>query len=175
MVVANCMTKPDDYLLFGKIMKQLIALGPVLGFAVPAFAQTKEGAVDPQTMAQLDGLSKQFASAIESNDPAKMMDVFAADAVFVTSKGPLHGQKEIQQYFADLFKGVHVDDHWSQVDADSVKFIGPDKVWRNAEWCNTLTLPDGKTKCVEGFWSAVEVRDGDSWKHQMLTVNLIPR
>jgi uncharacterized protein (TIGR02246 family) len=175
MVIANCTIKPYDYLLFGEIMKQLIALGLVLGFAVPAFAQTKERSVDPQTMAQLDGLTKQFALAIESNDPAQMTGVFATDAVYVTNKGPLHGQEEIQLYFADLFKGIHVDNHWSQVDADSVKFVGPDKVWRNGEWCNTLTLPDGKTKCVEGFWSAVEVRDGDNWKHQMLTVNLIPR
>jgi ketosteroid isomerase-like protein len=35
-----------------------------------------------------------------------MSTVFAKDAVFVTSKGPLHGQEEIQNYFADLFKNV---------------------------------------------------------------------
>jgi uncharacterized protein (TIGR02246 family) len=153
----------------------LIILGLALYFVVPAFAQIKEETVDPQTKAQLDEFTKKFASALESNDAAQMAGVFAADAIYVTNKGPLHGQAEIQQYFADLFKGVHVDNHWAQVDANSVKFVGPDKVWRNGEWCNSVQLPNGDKKTVEGFWSAVEVRDGDTWKHQMLTVNLVPR
>jgi hypothetical protein len=52
MVVANCMTKPDDYLLFGKIMKQLIALGLVLGFAVPALPMRSSSPVRDLYMAR---------------------------------------------------------------------------------------------------------------------------
>jgi hypothetical protein len=72
-------------------------IGLTIGFVMPAFAQTKESlnppqTIDPQTKVQLDGLTKQFAAAIESNDATQMSNVFAKDAVFVTSKGPLHGQ-----------------------------------------------------------------------------------
>ena len=155
-------------------MRLLITLvGLAIGFVMPAFAQTKE-TVDPQTKVQLDGLTQKFATALDSNDPAQMATVFAKDAVYVTNKGPLHGQEEIPNYFADLFKNVHVIDHWTQVDSDSLQVIGPDKVWRNGEWCTTVQLPNGKEAAQEGFWSAVEIRDGDTWKHLLLTVNLTP-
>jgi uncharacterized protein (TIGR02246 family) len=159
----------------GKVkMHPLISLvGLTISFAVPAFAQTKE-TIDPQTKAQLDGLNQKFETAIESNDPAQMANVFAKDAVYVTNKGPLHGQEEIQNYFADLFKNVQSSDHWASVDPASLQVLGPDKVWRNGEWCTTVQLPNGKSAPQEGFWSAVEVREGDTWKHLLLTVNLIP-
>jgi uncharacterized protein (TIGR02246 family) len=155
-------------------MRLLITLvGLAIGFVMSAFAQTKE-TVDPQTKAQLDGLTEKFATALDSNDASQMANVFAKDAVYVTNKGPLHGQEEIQNYFADLFKQVHVSDHWASVDPNSLQVLGPDKVWRNGEWCTTIQLPNGKSAAQEGFWSAVEVRDGDTWKHLLLTVNLTP-
>jgi hypothetical protein len=93
----------------------LIILGLALGFAVRAFAQTKEDIrtlgtqfdamlnEDRETQAQLDGLTDRFITAVESNDATQMKNVFAANAVCVTPKGPLHGQQEIENYFADLF------------------------------------------------------------------------
>jgi uncharacterized protein (TIGR02246 family) len=155
-------------------IRLLVAIaGLAISFAVPASAQTKE-TIDPQTKAQLDGLTEKFATALDSNDASQMASVFAKDAVYVTNKGPLHGQEEIQKYFADLFKAVHVSDHWASVDSASFQAVGPDKVWRNGEWCTTVQLPDGKSAAQEGFWSAVEVREGDTWKHLLLTVNLTP-
>jgi uncharacterized protein (TIGR02246 family) len=114
-------------------MHLLITLvGLAISFAVPAFAQEKE-TVDPQTTAELDGLTKKFIKAIDSNDATMMAGVFAKDAIFVTAKGPLYGQGDIQNYFADLFKQVHVSDHAAQVDPHSFKMVGPDRVWRNGE------------------------------------------
>jgi uncharacterized protein (TIGR02246 family) len=124
-------------------MRLLITLvGLAIGFVIPAFGQTKE-TVDPQTKVQLDGLTQKFATALDSNDASQMADVFAKDAVYVTNKGPLHGQEEIQNYFADLFKHAHISDHWASVDTNSLQVLGPDKVWRNGEWCTTVQLPDG--------------------------------
>jgi uncharacterized protein (TIGR02246 family) len=156
-----------------KMHPRISLVGLTISFALPAFAQTKE-TIDPQTKAQLDGLTQKFETAIEGNDPAQMANVFAKDAIYVTNKGPLNGQEEIQNYFADLFKNVHVSDHWASVDTASLQVLGPDKVLRNGEWCTTVQLPNGKTAAQEGFWSAVEVREGDTWKHLLLTVNLIP-
>ena len=106
-------------------MRLLITLvGLAIGFVMPAFAQTKE-TVDPQTKAQLDGLTEKFATALDSNDASQMANVFAKDAVYVTNKGPLHGQEEIQNYFADLFKQVHVSDHWAPWTPTRCKFSVP--------------------------------------------------
>jgi uncharacterized protein (TIGR02246 family) len=143
-------------------------------FVLPAFAQEKE-TVDSQTKAQLDLLTEKFVTALDSNDSAQMAGVFSKEAVYVTNKGPLHGQQEIENYFADLFKNAHITEHWAQVDTNSLRFVGPDRVWRNGEWCTTVELPNGTRAAQEGFWSAVEVREGDAWKHLLLTVNLTPK
>jgi uncharacterized protein (TIGR02246 family) len=146
-----------------------------LGIALQALAQTNEGTVSPQTKTQLDGLNQKYVTSIQSNDAAQMGTVFTKDAVLVTNKGPLHGQEEIETYFGDLFKNVHVIEHWFHADPATVLVLAPDKMWCNGNWCMTFELPNGKRMAEEGFWSAVEVKDGDTWKHQLLTFNVIPR
>jgi hypothetical protein len=56
-----------------------------------------------------------------------------------------------------------------------VLVLAPDKMRCNGNWCMTFELPNGKRMAEEGFWSAVEVKDGDTWKHQLLTFNVIPK
>jgi uncharacterized protein (TIGR02246 family) len=145
-----------------------------LGVALQALAQTKEGTVNPQTKTQLDRLNQKYVTSIQSNDAAQMGTVFTKDAVLVTNKGPLHGQEEIETYFGDLFKNVHVIEHWLQADPTTVLVLAPDKMSCNGNWCMTFELPNGQRMAKEGFWSAVEVKDGDTWKHQLLTLNVIP-
>jgi uncharacterized protein (TIGR02246 family) len=146
-----------------------------LGGALQTLAQTKEGTVDLQTKIQLDGLNQKYVASIQSNDAAQMRTVFTKDAVLVTNKGPLHGQEEIETYFGDLFKDVHVIEHWVHADPTTVLVLTPDKMWCNGNWCMTFELPNGKRMAEEGFWSAMEVKDGDTWKHQLLTFNVIPK
>ena len=146
-----------------------------LAVALQTLAQPKEGTVDPQTKTQLDALNQKYVTSIQSNDAAQMGTVFTKDAVLVTNKGPLHGQAEIETYFGDLFKNVHVIEHWVQADPTAVLVLAPDKMWCNGNWCMTFELPNGKRMAEEGFWSAVEVKDGDTWKHQLLTFNVIPK
>ena len=146
-----------------------------LGVALQTLAQTKEGTVDPQTKTQLDGLYQKIVTSFQSNDAAQMGTVFTKDAVLVTNKGPLHGQEEIETYFGDLFKNAHVIQHWVHADPTTVLVLAPDKMWCNGDWSTTLELPNGKRMVEEGFWSAVEVKDGDTWKHQLATFNVIPK
>jgi len=146
-----------------------------LTVALQTFAQTKEGTVDSQTKTQIDGLNQKYVTSIQSNDAAQVGTVFTKDAVLVTNKGPLHGQEEIETYFGDLFKNVHVIEHWVHADPTTVLVLAPDKIWCNGNWCMTFELPNGKRMADEGFWSAMEVKDGDSWKHQLLTFNVIPK
>ena len=85
------------------------------------------------------------------------------------------GEKRFKPIFGDLFKNVHVIEHWVQADPTTVLVLAPDKMWCNGNWCMTFELPNGKRMAEEGFWSAVEVKDGDTWKHQLLTFNVIPK
>ena len=146
-----------------------------LSVAPQTLAQTKGATVDPQTITQLDGLNQKYVTSIQSNGAAEMGTVFTKDAVLVTNKGPLHGQEEIETYFGDLFKNVHVIEHWVQADPTTVLVLAPHKMWCNGNWCMTFELPNGTRMAEEGFWSAVEVKDGDTWKHQLLTFNVIPK
>ena len=146
-----------------------------LTVALQTLAQTKEGTVDSQTKTQIDGLNQKYVTSIQSNDATQVGTVFTKDAVLVTNKGPLHGQEEIETYFGDLFKNVHVIEHWVQADPTTVLVLAPDKMWYNGNWCMTFELPNGKRMAEEGFWSALEVKDGDTWKHQLLTFNVIPK
>jgi ketosteroid isomerase-like protein len=154
----------------------LLALaGLAIGFAVPTFAQQKD-AVDPQIIEQLNALTKKFIDAVDSNDAAAVAALYTDDAVFVTPQGPLYGGEAIQKFWTDLFKQFHVSNHVSKDDQYSPHIIGTagNEVWRNAEWSETLQGQSGGPIQLKGYWSAIEVHEGDDWKHRMLTVNVTP-
>ena len=157
-------------------MRLVVALvGLAIGFAVPAFAQQKD-TVDPQIIEQLNALTKKFIEAVDNNDAAAVAAVFTEDAVFVTDTGPVYGRDAVEKYWADLFKQFHVSNHVSKDDQYSPHIIGTagNEVWRNALWSSTLQGQSGGPIQLKGYWSAIEVREGDAWKHRMLTVNVTP-
>jgi ketosteroid isomerase-like protein len=103
---------------------------------------------------------------------------YTEDAVFVTPQGPLYGREAIEKFFADVFKQVHFSNHLAKADSNSIRFIGTagNEVWRNGDFSETETLQgqNGGPMQVKGYWSAVEVREGDAWKHRMCTFNVTP-
>jgi ketosteroid isomerase-like protein len=158
-----------------KIRLLLTLVGLAIGFAAPAFAQQKDAA-DPQIRQQIDALTKKFIDAVDNNDAATVAALYTEDAVFVTPQGPLYGREAIQKFWTDLFKQFHVSNHVSKDDPYSPHIIGTagNEVWRNAEWSETLQGQNGGPIQLKGYWSAIEVREGDAWKHRMLTVNVTP-
>ena len=157
-------------------MHLLIALaGLAISFALPAFAQQKETS-DPQIIEQLNALTKKFIDGVDNNDAATVAALYTEDAVFVTPEGPLYGREAIQKFWTDLFKQFHVSNHLSKDDPYSPHIIGTagNEVWRNAEWSETLQGQSGGPIQLKGYWSAIEVREGNDWKHRMLTVNVTP-
>jgi uncharacterized protein (TIGR02246 family) len=160
-----------------KIRLLLALVGLAIGFAVPAFAQQKD-TVDPQTIEQLDALTKKFMDFIDNNDAAAVTAVFTEDAIFVTPHGPVYGREAIEKFFADVFKRVHFSNHLAKADSNSIRFLGTaaNEVWRNGEFSETEALQGqtGGPMQIKGYWSAVEVREGDAWKHRMCTFNITP-
>jgi ketosteroid isomerase-like protein len=136
----------------------------------------KMNEVDPQTIEQLQTESKKYDEAINNNDAAAVAALFTEDAVFVTDTGPVYGRKAIEKSHADFFQQWHCSNHTVVVDQYSPHAIGTagNEIWWNGEWSQTLQGKSGDPIQVKGYWSAIKVREGDSWKDRMMTWNVTP-
>ena len=157
-------------------MHLLITLaGLAISFALPAFAQQKETS-DPQIIEQLNALTKKFIDGVDNNDAPTVAALYTEDAVFVTPQGPIFGREAIEKLFAGMFQQGHYSDHLNKDDQGSPHMIGTagDEVWRTGEWSFTVQGKSGDPIKLKGYWSAINVREGDAWKIQMLTFNVTP-
>jgi len=149
-------------------------VGLAINFAVPTFAQEKE-TVDPQIAQQIRALSIKYDEAFNNNDAAALAALYMEDAVEVTDTGPIYGREAIEKHFADVFKQVHVTNHLGEGDQYSPHIIGPgNEIWANGEWSLTFQGKSGGPIQAKGYWSAIDTREGDTWKIRMLTWNVTP-
>jgi uncharacterized protein (TIGR02246 family) len=150
----------------------LTLVGLAISFALPTFAQQKDTAasqIDEQIVKKLD-------VAFNNGDAAAVAALFTEDAVWVTPQGSVVGREAIEKQFTGMFQQGHYSNHLNKDDQDSPHMIGTagDKVWRTGEWSFTVQGKSADPKKLEGYWSAINVRDGDTWKIQMLTFNVTP-
>ena len=131
---------------------------------------------DPQLREQLDAKSKKFDEACDNNDAAAVAALFTEDAVLVNDTGPVYGRKAIEKSFADLFQKWRVSNHISKRDQYSPHIIGTagDEAWSNGEWSLTLQGQNDGPYHLKGYWSSVDVREGDAWKDRMQIWNITP-
>jgi ketosteroid isomerase-like protein len=83
-----------------KIRLLFALVGLAISFALPTFAQQKE-MVDPQVIAQLTAISKNYDEAFNNYDAAALAAFYTEDGVIVTDRGPLYGRQAIEKWFAD--------------------------------------------------------------------------
>ena len=158
-------------------IRLLIALvGLAISFAVPSIAQQKEPTPSEQDRRQFDALLKKFDEAWNNNDAAALAALYTEDAVIVTDTGPIYGRDAIKKHFADLFQKFHFSNHLAKADQYSPYIIGTDgnQAWSNGEWSVTLQGQSGSPIQLKGYWSDVNVREGDTWKDRMETFNITP-
>ena len=152
-------------------MRFVVALvGLAISFTVPAFAQQKDTAAS-----QIDEqIVKKFDEAFNNGDAVAAL--FTEDAVWVTPQGPVLGREAIEKQFTGMFEQGHYSNHLNKDDQGSPHMIGTagDEVWRTGEWSFTVQGKSGDPMKLEGYWSAINVREGDTWKIQMLTFNVTP-
>jgi len=131
---------------------------------------------DPQLRQQLDAKSEKFDEACNNNDAAAVAAFFTEDAVLVNDTGPVYGRKAIEKSYADFFQQWRVSNHISKRDQYSPHIIGTtgEEAWSNGEWSLTLQGQSGGPIQVKGYWSSVDVREGDAWKDRMQIWNLTP-
>jgi ketosteroid isomerase-like protein len=105
-------------------------------------------------------------------DAAAVAALFTEDALLVAPDGMFSGRKEIEKRYEDTFQR-----------SPSTIFSDPrdhllnaidNAAWSAGEWSSTLQGETG-TVFVRGYWSAIYVRDADTWKIRMLTLSEKPR
>ena len=158
-----------------KIRLLLALTGLAVGFAVPAFAQEKD-TPDAQLRQQFEANDKKLDEAWNNNDAAAVAALFTEKAVLVTPKGPIYGREAIEKYYADLFQKEHFSGHLTNSDQNSPHSIGTtgNEAWEIGEFSLTYQVEGGVPIQVKGYWSNISVRDGDSWRKQMVTYNITP-
>jgi uncharacterized protein (TIGR02246 family) len=152
-------------------------------FPVPILAQQKEETGESQMSAegrsydvsrQLDEKIKNYDEAINRNDAAAVAFFFTDDAVFVTSGGPLCGREAIEKQYGEWFKQWHHSNHLEKKDSDSLRIVGTaDNIAVNGEWSETDQQGEASVE-LNGYWSAIYVRVGNTWKIRWLTYNVSP-
>ena len=131
---------------------------------------------DPELRQQLDAFVKKFDEARNNNDAAAMTALFTEDAIIVTDTGPIYGRGAIEKYHADVFKQFHFSNSLSTADQYSPHTIGTagNERYNSGEWSMTLQGQTGDPIQLKGYFSCVDIREGDSWKCRMQTFNVTP-
>ena len=161
----------------------LIIPALAISFAAPSLAQQKEETGDSQMSAegrsydvsgQLDEKIKNYDEAINRNDAAAVASLFTDDAIFVTYGGPLCGREAIEKQYAEWFKQWHHNNHLDIKDSDSLRTVGTaDNIALNGKWSDTDQQGEASVQ-LNGYWSAIYVRVGHTWKIRWLTYNVTP-
>jgi ketosteroid isomerase-like protein len=131
---------------------------------------------DPQLRQQLDALVRNFDEARNNNDAAAMAALFTEDAIIVTDTGPIYGREAIQKYHEDLFKQFRCSNSLSTADQYSPHSIGTagNERYSSGEWSVTVQGETGDPIQLKGYFSCVDIREGNTWKCRMQTFNITP-
>ena len=158
-----------------KIRSLLALVGLAIDFTLPTLAQQKD-TVDPQIIEQLNAHCEKMDEAVNNNDAAAVAALFTKDGVLVTNSGPIYGREAIEKYRADEFKKGHFSNHIGKWDQYSPHIIGAagNEIWSNGEWSLTYQVDGGSPIQLKGYWSNIQVREGDAWKTRMQTWNVTP-
>jgi uncharacterized protein (TIGR02246 family) len=162
-----------------KVRFLLALIGWAIGFALPAFAQ-QTNTPDPRIAQQRDllgvpkaldefgELHQKLDEAYNKNDAAAVAALFTEDAVLVAPDGRFSGRQDIEKRYADTFQRSPISDFNSRRERRHLNAID-NAVWSVGQWASTLQSQTGPV-FAWGYWSAIYVFEGDSWKIRMLSL-----
>jgi uncharacterized protein (TIGR02246 family) len=157
-----------------KIRLVVALVGLTISFALPAFAQQKH-TVDAQIVDRVDAIAQKYNQAVLNHDAAAIAALFTEDSVFVGDSGPIYGRQAIEKWYADVFQRWRPKERQTKVDPNSLRLIGAaDNIASNGDWSEIAQGPTGEPIRIKGYWSAIDIREGDGWKIRMLTWNMTP-
>jgi ketosteroid isomerase-like protein len=155
-----------------KIRLLVSLVGLAISLALPTLAQQKD-APDPELRQMIDGFAKKYAEAVNNNDAAAIAAFYTEDGVFVTSDGPKYGREAIEKLYTNLFRQFHFSNYSSKADQYSPHLIGTggNETLEIGEWSCTIEGHDGSPIQLKGYYSSIDIREGDDWKINMVTSN----
>jgi ketosteroid isomerase-like protein len=145
--------QPRAYLLFS-------------AFSIFVIAGTVAAAAAEIDAAQCTGY-KPWQDAFNKGDTGTVAALYTSDAVEVTPDGIVVGPAAVKERLDQGFK-----EGWKKdlvIVATKCDIEGAVR-WSSGSW--KQTSPQGSS--VGGFWTAIEVKDGNDWKMQNLTFNQTP-
>ena len=157
----------------------LAVAGLAIGFVLPALAEQKDTAgpqIAPQSnllgdvnaLAEFAALRTRYVEALNTLDAAAMAAFYSEDGVVVTPDGWFSGRENIEKWYAYMFQRWHPANSIRQ--NDQVTAVG-NQAWAVGRWWSTLQSQNGPV-LARGFWSAIYVREGDTWKIRMANYNV---
>jgi uncharacterized protein (TIGR02246 family) len=135
----------------------LVFVGLAGSFALPTFAQ-----VDPKVDQQIRALAAKYDQSFNRSDSGGIGALYTDDAVRVTVHGTFRRREAIAREYAERsFRQYQSTDHVFKV--DRIVAVGDD-VRVTGKWKCAIHDTDGKNKHIDGHYSWILVRQGDSWK-----------
>jgi ketosteroid isomerase-like protein len=160
-----------------KVSLVVALMGLSISFALPTSAQ-QTNTPDPQIVQQVHAIDKQSDQAFLKGDAAALAALCKEDAVLVNDTGAVYGRQAIEKYYAALFQTLHYFSHHTTCDPTSPHSVGTDGngVWETGEWSCAIA-PRGED-CgphqLMGHFASFKVREGETWKVQMVIYKLTP-
>ena len=153
-------------------VRLLASAAVAIGLASPALAQEKtDTCTGPRDACQeLASVPQRYDAAFNKGDPSALAAVFTKDGVFVSPLGPIvHGTEGLKAYYTSAFK-AGFSGH--RVTVDTARVTG-DIAWAVGQWSAVGPGPNNASRPWHGDWGGVFVREGGTWKIQMLSPNTI--
>lgn len=152
--------------------------GLAIGFVLPALAEQDEIAgpqIDQQrnllgdvnALDQFAALRTKYVEALDRLDAGALAALYTEDGFVVTPDGWFSGRENIEKWYAYIFHRWHPSNSIRQ--NDQVTAVG-DQAWAFGRWWSTFQSQNGSV-LARGFWSAIYVREGDTWKIRMANYN----
>jgi uncharacterized protein (TIGR02246 family) len=144
----------------------IIVAFATLGLIASASAQE----IDQNTRQQIERIAAAYVENWNKHDAAGIAALYAKDGVQVTATGVKSGLQEIQQAYEGAIKTF--PQHNGQT-IEQISPLGNDADIRIGQFHLAGQGPNGPTK-LDGRYTAVDVREGGTWKIRLLTAIPIP-
>jgi uncharacterized protein (TIGR02246 family) len=151
------------------MMRKLLTLFGVLWacFVASGFALSGDLAGNTRALEHLGELNLQLKTALREDNALGLAALFTEEAVCVTPQGVLVGREAIAEGLEHLFEGSCLTSQVFQI--DQLHSWGND-AWSVGQWWTTLQSLQGRA-FLSGYWSAILVQEGGTWKMRMLTLS----
>ena len=110
--------------------------------------------------------NNQWQDAFNKGDANAISAMYAPQAIEVTPEGIRVGPGAVRER---VERGIK-EDKMSNMTIVATK-CGGDNSWR---WSSGTWKADSSHGPLSGFWTAIEAKEGNSWKMQNLTYNMTP-